>query len=55
MLRKLLAERDDEIAKLNSRVPKEIVKEVVVEKPVEVQIEVPKIVPGPERVVEKLV
>lgn len=38
MVRKLLKEREDEITKLNSRAPKEVVKEVIVEKPVEVQI-----------------
>jgi len=28
---------------------------VIVEKPVEIKVEVPKLVPGPERIVEKIV
>ena len=34
LVRRLLKERDDEIHKLNLRVPKEIIKEVIVERPV---------------------
>ena len=34
-------------------VPKE--RDLVLEKPVEVRVEVPKYIPGPERIVEKIV
>ena len=50
-----MKEKDDEVKKVNSRTPKWIIKEVVIEKPVEVIVEVPKHVPGPEKVVEKIV
>ncbi len=36
-------------------VPKNMVQEIIVEKPVEIKTEVPKYIPGPERVVEKIV
>jgi hypothetical protein len=47
LAKRLLKEREDEIARLHLRAPKEIVKEIIVEKPVEVIVEVPKLIPGP--------
>jgi hypothetical protein len=51
MLKRLLQDRDNEIQRNKSIVPKEIIKEVIIEKPVEVLVEVPRPVPGPERIV----
>lgn len=55
LVKRLLAEKENEIKRLSTHTTKEIIKEVIIEKPVEVQIEVPKHIPGPERIVEKIV
>lgn len=58
MIKKQIADKDREVEVLRievNRKPKEIIKEIIVEKPVEIQVEVPRMIPGPERIVEKII